>query len=106
MMEECQRYIGGEFLDLLGKQCRETLGPGHGWGLEVSKDDKNVVLFHYPAASTKRLAYLRPQVILELGTHAAFVRRDGFAIRSFAGEHFPQVDVDNDAVVEALHGKP
>src|SRR5438552_8673820 len=34
MMEECQRYIGGEFLDLLGKQCRETLGAGHGWGLE------------------------------------------------------------------------
>src|SRR5436305_707980 len=50
MMEECQRYIGGEFLDLIGKQCRETLGAGRGWGLEVSKDDKNVVLFHYPAA--------------------------------------------------------
>ena len=105
MMEECQRYIGGEFLDLLGKQCRETLGAGHGWGLEVSKDDKNVVLFHYPAASTKRLAYLRPQVILELGTHAEFVPRDRFAIRSFAGEHFPKVVVDNDASVVALLGK-
>jgi len=104
MMEECQRYIGGEFLDLLGKQCRETLGAGHGWGLEVSKDDKNVVLFHYPAASTKRLAYLRPQVILELGTHAEFVPRDRFAIRSFAGEHFPKVVVDNDVSVVDANG--
>src|SRR5437763_15934795 len=39
MMEECQRYIGGEFLDLLGKHCRESPGAGHGWALEASKHD-------------------------------------------------------------------
>src|SRR5947208_3810338 len=105
MMEECQRYIGGEFLDLLGKQCRETLGAGHGWGLEVSKDDKNVVLFHYPAASTKRLAYLRPQVVLELGTHAEFVPRDRFAIRSFVAEEFPHVLAEGEVPVIALLAK-
>ncbi|MGA2606616.1 MAG: nucleotidyl transferase AbiEii/AbiGii toxin family protein [Terriglobia bacterium] len=105
MMEECQRYIGGEFLDVLGKQCREILGAGDGWGLEVSKDDKNVVLFHYPAASTKRLSYLRPQVILELGTHAEFVPRDSFTVHSFAGEHFPKVVLENDVRVVALLGK-
>ena len=43
-----------------------------------------------PTAS-KSIAYVSPQVVLELGTHAEFIPQDRFAIRSFAAEEFPKV---------------
>lgn len=105
MMATCQRYIAGEFLDALRKQCSAILGATAAWSLAVSKQDPNVVEFHYPRASTKSLAYVSPQVVLELGTHAEFVPRDRFVVRSFAGEEFPNVVVDRDVLVEAILAK-
>jgi hypothetical protein len=73
MMVECQRYIGGEFLEALKARCENVLGKSDAWSLDVSKQDPNVVQFRYPTASAKGLDYLNPQVVLELGTHAEFV---------------------------------
>ena len=84
MMAECQRYIAGEFLEALTARCEEILGGPGPWSLDVSGQDPNVVQFRYPGASAKSLAYVAPQVVLELGTHAEFVPRDQFTIRSFA----------------------
>ena len=89
----------------LRKQCVEVLGVRDGWRLEVSEVDPNAVQFEYPRASTKGLEYLNPQVVLELGTHAEFVPHDRFAIRSFAGQQFPNVVKDRDISVEALLAK-
>jgi len=105
MMVECQRYIGGEFLDALKTRCREILRTSEGWSLDVSEQDPNVVRFRYPAASAKGLTYVVPQVVLELGTHAEFVPHDRFTIRSFAREEFPQVVADGDVAVVALLAK-
>jgi hypothetical protein len=105
MMVECQRYIGGEFLDALNTRCREILGTDGAWGLDVSRQDPNVVQFHYPTASAKGLDYLNPQVVLELGTHAEFVPHDNFTIRSFAAEEFPNVVADGEVAVVALLAK-
>jgi hypothetical protein len=102
MMVECQRYIGGEFLNALVTRCREVLGTDGSWSLEVSKQDPNIVQFRYPTASAKGLAYVTPQVVLELGTHAEFVPHDRFTIRSFAQEEFPGAVVDGDIQVMAL----
>ena len=74
MMQKCRGYIAGEFLETFRKQCVEMLGGQDGWRLAVSKVDPNAVQFEYPRASTKGLEYLNPQVVLELGTHAEFVR--------------------------------
>jgi hypothetical protein len=104
MMAECQRYIGGEFLDALRARCEEILGAG-AWNVDVSGQDPNVVRFHYPVAGAKSLAYVAPQVVLELGTHAEFVPRDHFTIRSFAGEEFPELIADGDIDVVALLAK-
>ena len=52
MMVECQRYIGGEFLDALKTRCREVLGTNDVWSLDVSEQDPNVVRFRYSAASS------------------------------------------------------
>jgi hypothetical protein len=105
MMIECQRYIGGEFLEALQSRCREILGTNEAWSLEVSKQDPNVVQFRYPTASAKGLDYLNPKVVLELGTHAEFVPHDRFTIRSFAAEEFPNVVADGDVAVVALLAK-
>jgi hypothetical protein len=105
MMAECQRYIGGEFLDVLNARCREILGTADAWSLDVSEQDPNVVRFRYPASIARGLAYVVPQVVLELGTHAEFVPHDGFTIRSFAAEEFPEVVADGDVAVVALLAK-
>jgi hypothetical protein len=105
MMTECQRYIGGEFLTELKARCQQILGAPEGWGLAVSEQDPNVVRFHYPASNAKSLAYVVPQVVRELGTHAEFVPHDRFTIRSFAGEEFPELFADRDVGVVALLAK-
>ena len=105
MMIACQQYIGGEFLEALTTRCREILGTAEGWSLDVSEQDRNVVRFRYPSAIAKGLAYVIPQVVLELGTHAEFVPHDRFTIRSFAREKFPNVVVDGDVAVVALLAK-
>jgi hypothetical protein len=105
MMTECQRYIGGEFLTALRTRCQEILGTEETWSLDLSDQDPNVVRFRYPAAGSKSLAYVVPQVVLELGTHAEFVPRDRFTIRSFTAEEFPKVVVDGDVGVVALLAK-
>lgn len=105
MMAECRRYIGTEFLDVLRTRCREILGTTDAWSLDVSGQDPNVVQFRYPSSSAKSVAYVAPQVVLELGTHAEFVPHDRFTIRSFAGEEFPKVVADSDIAVVALLAK-
>ncbi|HMD99045.1 MAG TPA: nucleotidyl transferase AbiEii/AbiGii toxin family protein [Terriglobia bacterium] len=105
MMTECQRYIGSEFLEALKTRCRDVLGAAGAWSLGVSEQDPNVVRFQYPAAAAKGLAYVVPQVVLELGTHAEFVPRDHFTIRAFAGEEFPDLVADRDIEVVALLAK-
>jgi hypothetical protein len=105
MMTECQHYIAGEFLGVLKTRCQEILGANDAWSLDVSEQDRNVVRFRYPAAIAKNLAYVAPQVVLELGTHAEFVPHDRFTIRSFAAEAFPEVVADGDVAVVALLAK-
>ena len=80
-MAECRRYIGSEFLDGLETRCEEILVATGVWSVDVGEQDPNVVQFRYPAAISKNLAYVAPQVVLELGTHAEFVPHDGFTIR-------------------------
>jgi hypothetical protein len=68
MMTTCQHYIGGKFLTTLKARCEEVLGKSDAWSLDVSEQDPNVVRFRYPAATAKNLAYVSPQVVLELGS--------------------------------------
>ena len=92
MMESCREYIAGEFLAAFRVRCEEVLGPKGSWRLDVEPQDPNVVRFRYPPASSASLAYVTPQVVLDLGTHAEFVPPDRFAIRSFVAEELGDVD--------------
>jgi hypothetical protein len=101
----CQRYIAREFLDALTIRCRDVFGKTGAWSLDVSAQDPNMVRFRYPAAGARRPPYVVPQVVLELGTHAEFVPRDRFTIRSFAAEEFPELVADGEVGVVALLAK-
>ena len=105
MMTECQRYIGGEFLQAVTSRFTEILGVGGTWSLEVDPHDPNTIRFRYPTASSKALAYVNPQVVLELGTHAEFVPHGDFTIRSFVFEEFPKLMQDGAVKVVALLAK-
>jgi hypothetical protein len=104
MMAACQQYIGSEFIEVLRVRCEEILGNGEDWTLAVSEQDRNVVRFQYPSAAPT-LDYIKPQVILELGTHAEFVPRDRFTLRAFAAEEFPAMFADPDVAVTSLLAK-
>ena len=104
MLRECQRYIGTEFLTSLIARCSEILGET-GWDLSIDAHDPNTVRFQYPEGVQQRVAYVAPQVVLELGTHAEFIPRDNFVIRSFAAREFPGSFGEPDVPVTALLAK-
>ena len=104
MMIVCQQYIGNEFIAVLRGRCEEILGNEEDWTLAVSEQDANVVRFQYPSAAST-LDYIKPQVILELGTHAEFVPRDSFTVRAFAAEEFPALFAEPDVAVTSLLAK-
>ncbi len=104
MMTACQQYISKEFVEILRDCCSEILGNGNDWHLTVSEQDANVVRFRYPSAAPS-LEYIKPQVVLELGTHAEFVPHDSFKLRSFAAEEFPDLFDEPDVTVNALLAK-
>jgi hypothetical protein len=104
MMAACQQYIGSEFIEVLRVRCEEILGNGEDWTLAVSEQDRNIVRFQYPSAAPT-LDYIKPQVILELGTHAEFVPRDHFTVRAFAAEEFPALFSEPDVAVTSLLAK-
>jgi hypothetical protein len=105
MLRDCQHYIGNEFIGEFRTRCVETLGADGNWRTGVDDRDPHVVRFHYPTAITARLAYISPQVVLELGTHAEFIPRDNFTIRPFAAEEFPTLIAEPEVQVTALLAK-
>ena len=90
MLNACQKYIAGEFLTLLTERLSATLSPS-GWKLEVSHTDPNTVEFEYPAALDSVLEYIKPRVVLELGTHAEPIPHEERPIHPFAAEQFPNL---------------
>jgi hypothetical protein len=104
MLDACRLYIRSAFLPLLSKRFQEVLAD-RDWALTISPNDPHIVQFRYPSSVANRLAYISPQVILELGTHAEFIPRDNFPIRSFAAEQFPQVFEEPEVFVTALLAK-
>jgi hypothetical protein len=101
MLDVCRGYVAGEFLAALGARFRDVLGETS-WNLAVDPRDPNILQFIYPAAVTRSLTYIAPQVTLELGTHAEFVPHDRFTIQSFVAEEYPDLVEPRDITVLAL----
>ena len=93
MLAACQDYIAGPFLRAIRDRATRILG-AEGWTLQVSASDANTVEFTYPASLEARLEYVRPHVVLELGTHAEPIPHGDFPVRPFAAEHYPDVFIE------------
>jgi hypothetical protein len=93
MLSACQNYISGRFLTILTARIESILGK-KSWHLRVSSDDPNTIEFEYPASTEIKLDYIRPHVVLELGTHAEPVPNEKYEILPFVAEHFPQLFIE------------
>ncbi|HET6426800.1 MAG TPA: nucleotidyl transferase AbiEii/AbiGii toxin family protein [Phycisphaerae bacterium] len=88
MLGACREFIAGPLMKSLQDRIADILGRD-GWTLEVSSNDLNTLEFEYPPALGVQLDYIRPRVILELGTHAEPIPRGEFPVRPFAADQFP-----------------
>lgn len=101
MLDACRGFIAGSFRDALAARITEILGRD-GWKLEISPEDANTVEFEYPPSIGAQLEYIRPRVILELGTHAEPIPHGGFPVRPFAAVEFPDVFDNPDCTVTTV----
>ncbi len=69
MMTACRNYIQHMVLPLLSADIAETL-PATDWQLNLNPSDGNIIEFKYPGSLETGLDYIKPNIVLELGTHA------------------------------------
>lgn len=93
MLTVCQDYIAGEFVPILSTEIKDILG-ANDWQLQINSNDPNVVEFEYPISIEVKLDYIRPRVILELGTHAEPVPNENYNVKPFAAEYFPKLFIE------------
>ena len=90
MLQICRCYIANELLPVLTEKVQGILLEND-WQLQVDSADGNIVEFAYPASLEIGLDYIRPRVILELGTHAEPVPNENYDILPYAAEYFPKL---------------
>ena len=101
MLTVCQSYIAREFVPRLSLRIKNILG-AEDWQLQINSNDPNIVEFEYPTSIEAKLDYIRPRVILELGTHAEPVPNENYDVKPFAAEHFPQLFIEPVCSVETI----
>ena len=80
---EAAKYIDVVLLPQV-RQCVGDL-----CGCSIDAENLHAINIRYPAAFGD--AYLRPEILLEIGPLASWLPSDVFAIQSYAAQHFPQV---------------
>lgn len=101
MLVTCRHYIATEFLSLLRSRMAEILPDRTTWELYVDPEDGHIVNFRYPRAA-EAVTYLRPEVRLELGTHAELIPNDRYIVRAYAAEEFPAAFEEPECPVQAI----
>lgn len=90
MLQTCRSYIADELFPVLNARIQEILLEND-WQLQIDSADGNIVGFSYPASLETGLDYIRPRIILELGTHAEPVPNENYDIQPYAAEYFPKL---------------
>lgn len=93
MLKVCQDYIAQKLVPILTARVKDILGTDT-WQLIINAENPNIVEFEYPTSIEIRLDYIRPRIILELGTHAEPVPNENYDVNSYAAEYFPQLFVE------------
>ncbi len=90
MLMACRHYIAMEFMPILTARISDIL-TRNGWRLQISANDGNIVEFEYPTSVGIGLDYIKPRIIIELGTHAEPVPNENYDVISYAAEYFPKL---------------
>jgi hypothetical protein len=101
MLAVCRDYIATDFLSALTSRMAGILPPDTDWNLYVDPDDGHIVNFKYPMA-TEKVPYVRPEVRLEMGTHAEFIPNDQYTVRPYVADEFPEAFDHPDCSVRAI----
>jgi hypothetical protein len=101
MLAVCREYIAGDFLSSLRSRMSGILPSQADWDLYVDPEDGHIVNFRYPTA-VEQISYVRPEVRLELGTHAEFIPNDHYTVRPYAAEEYPEAFDHPDCTVRAI----
>jgi len=91
LMLACHAYIAGPFIHVMRARIADALGSSQDWALGVDPKAPNIVVFRYPAGGVSGVPYIRPEILLELGTHAELIPSDEFDVIPYAAETHPQV---------------
>jgi hypothetical protein len=90
MLAACRDYIAREFLPILTARVEDILSVKD-WRVQIDPSDGNIVEFEYPSSVEIGLDYIRPRVILELGTHAEPIPNEHYEVEPYAAQHFPKL---------------
>ena len=101
MLAVCREYIAGDFLSSLRSRMSGILPSQAEWDLYVDPEDGHIVNFRYPSA-VEQAPYVRPEVRLELGTHAEFIPNDIYTVRPYAADEYPEAFKQPDCSVRAI----
>ncbi len=88
MLCSCQEFIKNELVPVLFKRIRNVIG-NNDWQIEIDSVDNNILYFDYPLAVESGLDYIKPRIVLELGTHAEPIPNEKCVIKTFTSDHFP-----------------
>lgn len=108
LSEACSTLIEDVFVPGLKVTFARMLATPHGdqWRLEIDPEDKQTVLFHYPAMAPRTTPpdklYLRPFVKLELGARSEHWPSEDARISPFAAEDVPSAFTSPECTVRVV----
>lgn len=111
LVRDAERHIAEKLLPALRAAIVEQLGePKNGeWSLEIEADDAQTVNFRYPTAlpatEYEGMAYITPQVKLELGARGDPWPTEEKIIRPYAADDYPDFFEASDTSVTVLSAR-
>jgi len=105
LKEKTSAYVSGELQNSLNVKIAAVLGE-NGWSLDVDDGDPQTLLFAYPKALSDSayagLAYVPPQLRLEMGARADHWPAAEREIRSYVADEFPELFSEGQTTVTTL----
>ena len=102
MMDACRKWVAGRLIPALAERFGAVLTGADPWTVEVDRQNQDIVLFQYPPSTGATLEYIRPAVMLELGTHAEWIPRGDYLVKPYAADEFPNLFDDAGCPVTAI----
>ncbi len=107
LTDTANRYVSGHLFETLRGGIEADIGPtGEAWGLEVSAEAADILIFTYPGALDETpKAYIKPAIRLELGARSDHFPIIEGIVQPYVFQEFPEHFVRPEVPVRALDAK-